>query len=245
MTRSLKASASGPTFLHCPALEVTQPTAASTSKPRFASNVLHACSALELKNEGMIKLPVDLESREDWLEVLAATVQRRNELETVADHANQDVGIPFYRPIALIQAQAKHKAKQTHTVEAVKDALVNRLEVPEHEVKIRLPLNIFTRNHVGTTFGGSIYSAVDGIFGILLFRHLSPEYLAVLKTCEIRYKRPGRGTLYTTLSILKEDFDSIRKELKSKSSTERLFKFDIVDKEGVVYAEFSPTIFIS
>lgn len=53
----------------------------------------------------MIKLPVDLESREDWLEVLAATVQRRNELETVADHAVDEVGLPFLRPIALIQVQ--------------------------------------------------------------------------------------------------------------------------------------------
>ena len=65
--------------------------------PRLASNVLHAVSALELKKEGMIKMPVDLENRLDWLEVLAATVQRRNELETVADHANQDLGLPFLR----------------------------------------------------------------------------------------------------------------------------------------------------
>ncbi len=115
----------------------------------------------------------------------------------------------------------------------------------EHDVKIKLPLNIFTRNHVGTTFGGSIYSAIDGIFGILLFRHLSPEYLAVLKACTVRYKRPGKGTLYATISISKDDFNSIRKELKSKSSTERVFKFDIVDQEDVVCAEFSPTIFIS
>ena len=106
------------------------------TKPRFASNVLHACSALELKKEGMIKLPVDLESREDWLEVLAATVQRRNELESVAEHATADSGLPFIRPIALVQAQQKHKTRQTHTVEAVKDALVNRLDVPEHEVKV-------------------------------------------------------------------------------------------------------------
>ena len=108
----------------------------NASKPRFASNVLHACNALELKNEGMIKLPVDLESREDWLEVLAATVQRRNELETVADRATEDPGLPFLRPIALIQAQPKHKTKETHTVEAVKDALITRLEVPEHEIRI-------------------------------------------------------------------------------------------------------------
>ena len=91
--------------------------------PRFASNVLHAVSALELKNEGMIKLPVDLESRRDWLEVLAATVHRREELETIADLAEQDQGLPFLRPIALIQAQAASKNRETHTVEKVKAAL--------------------------------------------------------------------------------------------------------------------------
>ena len=115
----------------------------------------------------------------------------------------------------------------------------------EHDVKVKLPLNIFTRNHVGTTFGGSIYSAVDGIFGILLFRHLSPDHLAVLKSCSIRYRRPGRGKLFATISIPKDDFDSIKKELKSKSSTERSFKFDIVDEDNVICAEFSPTIHIS
>ena len=83
--------------------------------PKFASNVLHAVSALELKNQGMIKLPVDLESRGDWLEVLAATKNRRDELELIADRAHQDVGLPFYRPIALIQAQPNSRtARDAH-----------------------------------------------------------------------------------------------------------------------------------
>jgi type III restriction enzyme len=103
---------------------------------RFASNVLHAVSALELKNQGMIKLPVDLESRGDWLEVLAATKQRRDALEVIADRANEDVGLPFLRPIALIQAQAKSRSKETHTVDKVKGALIERLGVDEGEVKI-------------------------------------------------------------------------------------------------------------
>ena len=106
------------------------------TSPTFASNVLHAVSALELKNEGMIKLPVDLESRSDWLEVLAATVQRRDELETVADLAHQESGLPFYRPIALIQAQKAFKDRETHTVHAVKQALIERLDVPPEFVVI-------------------------------------------------------------------------------------------------------------
>ncbi len=106
--------------------------------PRFASNVLYAVSALELKNEGMIKLPVDLENRRDWLEVLAATVQRRNELETIADSASRDgeETLPFYRPIALIQAQKDIKTKECHTVEKVKAALIEQLGVRPEYVRI-------------------------------------------------------------------------------------------------------------
>jgi type III restriction enzyme len=104
--------------------------------PRYASNVLHAVGALELKKEGMIKLPVDLENRTDWMEVLAATVQRRKELETVADHAHEDIGLPFLRPIALIQAQPHSKTKETHTVDKVKAFLIERQDVPEEEIRI-------------------------------------------------------------------------------------------------------------
>lgn len=50
------------------------------AKDIYASNVLHAVSALQLKREGMIKLPIDLESRKDWLDVLAVTVEKRNVL---------------------------------------------------------------------------------------------------------------------------------------------------------------------
>ena len=106
------------------------------TNPRFASNVLHAASALELKNQGMIKLPVDLESRRDWLEVLAATVQRREELETIADRAEEEIGLPFLRPIALIQAQPSSKTKETHTVDKVKAALIEQCGVPAEYIRI-------------------------------------------------------------------------------------------------------------
>ena len=112
--------------------------------PRFASNVLHAVSALELKNEGMIKLPVDLENRRDWMEVLAATVHRRDELETIADREhqgndrdeNREQSLPFYRPIALIQAQTSSKDRETHTVEKVKEALYECRTVRPEYVRI-------------------------------------------------------------------------------------------------------------
>lgn len=106
------------------------------TNPKYASNVLHSVSALALKNEGMIKLPVELENRSDWLEVLAATKHRREELEFLADLEHRDNGVQPIRPIALIQAQPNSKTKEMHTVEAVKKALIEKLEVPESDVKI-------------------------------------------------------------------------------------------------------------
>jgi type III restriction enzyme len=102
----------------------------------YASNVLHAVSALQLKRDGMIKLPVELESRDNWLDVLALTVQRRNALEERAQAWQAESG-RYIRPIALVQAQPKSKTRETHTIDAVKQALVAQLGplcVPENQV---------------------------------------------------------------------------------------------------------------
>lgn len=102
---------------------------------RYASNVLHPVSALQLKNEGMIKLPIDLEGRRDWLEVLAATKNRLDELQKKADEFEEEGGRPI-RPIALLQAQQKRANQETHHAEAVKAALIERLQIPADEIRI-------------------------------------------------------------------------------------------------------------
>ena len=105
------------------------------ARDEYASNVLHAVSALQLQRDGMIKLPVELESRDNWLDVLALTVQRRSALEQRAQTWGQQSG-RFIRPIALIQAQPRSKARDAHTVDAIKTALVERLKVPTECIRV-------------------------------------------------------------------------------------------------------------
>ena len=105
-------------------------------KDAYASNVLHAVSAVQLQREGMVKLPVELESRDNWLDVLALTVQRRTQLEQRARAWGQQSGGRYIRPIALIQAQPRSKTKETHTVERIKSALVGQLNIPEDRIRI-------------------------------------------------------------------------------------------------------------
>ncbi len=104
-------------------------------KEEYASNVLHAVSALQLKREGMIKLPVDLESREDWLDVLALAVEKRKALAERATAFGRTSG-RFIRPIALIQAQPKSKTRDTHTAGKVKKALIEQFGIPTECVRI-------------------------------------------------------------------------------------------------------------
>jgi type III restriction enzyme len=91
---------------------------------KYASNVLHAVSALELQQEGMIKLPVELESRTDWLDVLKLTIDRRTELAALAAHCHAETG-RYIRPIALIQAQPNRRSRENHTAAAVKEKLID------------------------------------------------------------------------------------------------------------------------
>jgi len=116
-------------------------------KEKYASNVLHAVSAVQLKNEGMIKLPVELESRADWLEVLAVTIERRMALAASAAAFEKKTGRSI-RPIALIQAQNKSTTHETHTAEAVKAALID----PDGPFKLSpdsVRIDIGTINEVG------------------------------------------------------------------------------------------------
>ena len=69
------------------------------------------------------------------------------------------------------------------------------------EARIRLPLSLWTRNYVGTIFGGSLYASVDPFFMIMLINILGPDYVVWDKAASIRFKRPGRSTLVATFRL--------------------------------------------
>jgi acyl-coenzyme A thioesterase PaaI-like protein len=75
-------------------------------------------------------------------------------------------------------------------------ARVTYIADDNREVRVELPLNWRTRNYVGTIFGGSLYGAVDPHYMIMLIKILGPEYIVWDKAATIRFKKPGRGTLY-------------------------------------------------
>lgn len=99
------------------------------------SNVLVAVSAAELKAEGLIKLPIELESASDPLAALGKAKSKRETLELVAQAARaQETGRSFHlRPILLVQAQAD-TGPEAWTVDRVKKALIEEFQIPEAHI---------------------------------------------------------------------------------------------------------------
>ncbi|MEM6638539.1 MAG: DUF4442 domain-containing protein [Pseudomonadota bacterium] len=75
---------------------------------------------------------------------------------------------------------------------------------------IKLPLSWRNRNYVGSIFGGSLYSAVDPIYMVQLINILGDGYVVWDKAATIRFRRPGRETLYADFVYTQEEIESIR-----------------------------------
>ena len=112
------------------------------------------------------------------------------------------------------------------------------------EARIRLRLSWRTRNAVGTIFGGSLYASVDPMYMIMLIRILGPEYIVWDKAASIRFRKPGRSTLYATFQIDEAELDAIREATKGGQPVDRVYQIELADRDGVVHASIEKTIYI-
>jgi len=112
------------------------------------------------------------------------------------------------------------------------------------EIRVELPLSRRTRNYVGTIFGGSLYAAVDPFYMIMLIQTLGPDYVVWDKAASIRFRKPGRSTLFARFLLPESETDEIRRLLETAASIDRRYRIEWKDAEGVVHAEVEKTIYI-
>lgn len=86
------------------------------------SNVVVQASASELKAAHMIRLPISLTVRPQWQAVVDDALALRSRLEELARAEERATG-RYLRPILLVQAEARHKGRETVHVGAIRDYL--------------------------------------------------------------------------------------------------------------------------
>ena len=112
-------------------------------------------------------------------------------------------------------------------------------------VKLRLRLNYRTVNFVGTLYGGHMYSSVDGIYMVQLINILGDQYVIWDKSATIRFKRPGRSTLYAEFEISDEFLDQIKIDVDRENEKDYSLMVHLKDREGVVHAEVEKVIYVA
>ncbi len=113
------------------------------------------------------------------------------------------------------------------------------------EVQLRLRRNIWTYNYVGTIFGGSMFAASDPFYMLMLLQIFGSQYVVWDKSASIRFRKPGRTTLYMRYELTDDQIDDIRRDVTANGQTERTFSLQWVDKDGAVHAEIERLCYIA
>jgi len=113
---------------------------------------------------------------------------------------------------------------------------VTRIAEDLRTYEVRMKLRLLNRNYVGTQFGGSLYSMCDPFFMLILMEGLGRGYEVWDKWASIRFRRPGRGTVYATFHVPEAEIEAIRRQADAEGKAEPRFTVEVRDGAGEVVA---------
>ena len=87
---------------------------------------------------------------------------------------------------------------------------VDRISADFREFDVSLRMRPWSRNYVGTQFGGSLFAMCDPWWMLGALRCLGDEYIVWDKAGEIDFVSPGRTDVRTSIRITDELLDGIR-----------------------------------
>ncbi len=122
--------------------------------------------------------------------------------------------------------------------------VVTHIADDESEVRVEMPLTEQNVNAVGTHFGGSLYSMVDPHLMLLLIRRLGPDYVVWDKEANIRFEKPGVGTVHAMIRITDEEVDAIRSATATGDKHLPQWTLAVLDEQNEVVATVLKTLYV-
>lgn len=113
-----------------------------------------------------------------------------------------------------------------------------------HTFEVTLKLRWWNRNYVGTHFGGALYTMCDPFYMLLLKECLGRDYVVWDKAAEIRFLRPGTGTVRARFHISEERVEEIRAQADSQPKVEPTFAVDVLNDEDKAVARVEKLLYV-
>lgn len=114
-------------------------------------------------------------------------------------------------------------------------------------VHVKISKSFLNINYNRTIFGGTIFSASDPFFALLFDQVLQRRGLKCrvwLKSAEIKYLKPGKSSLYFTISLSEEQIIEAETTLNTVGKFIKAYPMNIFNSEGVLCATVINEIYI-
>ena len=102
----------------------------------------------------------------------------------------------------------------------------------------------YNRNYVGTHFGGSLFAMTDPFWMLLTMRSLGRDYFVWDQAAEIRFLKPGRGTVRADFDLGEDVLEAMRAATDDGAKYLHWFDTDVVDDEGDVVAAVRKQVYV-
>ena len=102
----------------------------------------------------------------------------------------------------------------------------------------------WTRNAVGTHFGGSLYSMVDPFYMLLLMRQLGKDYLVWDQAAHIDFVSPGHGTVRAAFRLDPAQVAAIRQQAADGRAVRPEFSVEVLGEDGRVVARVRKVLYV-
>lgn len=121
---------------------------------------------------------------------------------------------------------------------------VTRMSADWREARVELRMRPWTKNYVGTHFGGSLFSMTDPFWMILVKECLGSDYIVWDKAAEIEFVKPGKGTVHANFKVEDSVLDEIRTATANGEKYLRWLPVEVIDRHGDVVAKIRKQLYV-
>ena len=112
-------------------------------------------------------------------------------------------------------------------------------------VRVELRARWFSRNYVGTHFGGSLFAMTDPFYMILLLHRLAPDYIVWDKAAEIEFVAAKKEPVYAEFRLDAAVVEELRAATpKPGDKTLRWFDVEVKTAAGEVVARVRKQVYV-
>jgi acyl-coenzyme A thioesterase PaaI-like protein len=121
---------------------------------------------------------------------------------------------------------------------------ITALDERFRHASVELRMRWYNRNYVGTHFGGSLFAMTDPFWMLLTMRSLGRDYIVWDQAGEIRFLKPGRGTVRACFDLGDDVLDTMRAATAGGDKYLHWFENAIRDEAGDVVATVRKQVYV-